>query len=155
MPQDPRILNMAGEAVLADRANTEKPARVVDPMRVRPRGDQVLVRRLQDAEVTKGGLILPMAYEKDFFHAEILAVGPGHWDGGVLCPIDLKPGDIVLVDEERKSPDGIIRKHLIPVTPDEKNICLMLEGYARAVIQPEMPTEEHGRGECAACRNDK
>lgn len=111
--------------------------RVVDPMRVQPRGDQVLVRRLADAEATAGGIIMPEQFQHDFFHAEVLKIGPGGYDGGVRCPAnDLAVGDIVLVDEERRSPDGIKRIHLLPVTPDETNVVLVLELHIRAIIRP-------------------
>lgn len=111
--------------------------RVVDPLRVQPRGDQVLIRRLADAEATAGGIIMPEQFQHDFFHAEVLKIGPGGYDGGVRCPAnDLAVGDIVLVDEERRGPDGIKRIHLLPVTPDEKNVVLVLELHIRAIIRP-------------------
>jgi len=60
-------------------------------------GDQVLVRRLPEETMTKGGIIIPEAYTEKPMSGEVVSVGPGRankW--GVRIPIDLTEGDTVL-----------------------------------------------------------
>ena len=103
----------------------EVPAEEVPPPKLRPCGDLVLIRRLKADERTTGGIILPTSMRKDFFRAEVLVMGEGHWDYGALVPpADCVAGDIVLVQDERVMPNGVTHKHLIPVTPDDKQFLL-------------------------------
>lgn len=104
---------------------------------IRPRGDQVLLRRLRREEQTPGGILLPDEFKNDFFMAEVLAIGPGGYDGGKRCPPDdLAVGDIVMVDEDRRDPQGFMHRHCIPVTPREKDVVLVLEIHIRAINPP-------------------
>ena len=101
---------------------------------LRPRGDMVMIRRLKVAiRETKGGIQLPEGLQQAFFRAEVLAVGPGHYDGGVLVPIDLEKGDIVLVQDDVRDPNGrTMSRHLLPVTPDG-DVYLVIEGLISGV----------------------
>ena len=62
-----------------------------------PLHDRVLVRRVEEAETTRGGIIIPDTAKEKPSQGEIVAVGPGGRDlDGKLIPIDLKVGDTVL-----------------------------------------------------------
>ncbi|HQT93422.1 MAG: co-chaperone GroES [Thermoanaerobaculaceae bacterium] len=67
-------------------------------MNVRPLHDRVLLRRLEEKEVVKGGIIIPDTAKEKPQEAEVIAVGPGKLDdNGKRMPIDVKKGDRVLV----------------------------------------------------------
>ena len=66
-------------------------------MKFRPLQDRVLVRRIEEEEKTKGGIIIPDTAKEKPSQGEVTAVGPGGRDeAGKLIPIDLKVGDRVL-----------------------------------------------------------
>ena len=66
-------------------------------MRFRPLQDRVVVRRVEQEEKTKGGIIIPDTAKEKPSEGEIIGVGPGGRDeNGKLIPIDLKTGDRVL-----------------------------------------------------------
>lgn len=65
-----------------------------------PLGNRVLVRRLEQTETLKGGILLPDTAKKKQEQAEIIAIGPGKKDkSGNLIPMPVKIGDIVLMDK--------------------------------------------------------
>jgi chaperonin GroES len=67
-------------------------------MNVRPLHDRVLLRRLEEKEVVKGGIIIPDTAKEKPQEAEVMAVGPGKLDdNGKRMPIDVKKGDRVLI----------------------------------------------------------
>ncbi|GBD44573.1 10 kDa chaperonin 5 [bacterium HR40] len=66
-------------------------------MRFRPLHDRVLVRRIEEEQKTKGGIIIPDTAKEKPQQGEVLAVGPGVRDEtGKLIPLDVKVGDRVL-----------------------------------------------------------
>ncbi len=66
-------------------------------IRLRPLNDRVLVKRLEEKEVKKGGIIIPdMAKEKPQ-EGEVMAVGPGKvTEDGKRQPTEVKVGDKIL-----------------------------------------------------------
>jgi chaperonin GroES len=66
-------------------------------MRLKPLGDRVVVKPLEEEERTKGGIVLPDTAKEKPQHGEILAVGPGALDeDGERLPMDVNVGDRVL-----------------------------------------------------------
>ena len=66
-------------------------------MKFRPLHDRVVVRRIEDDEKTKGGIIIPDTAKEKPQQGEIVAVGPGARDEkGQVQPLDVKAGDRVL-----------------------------------------------------------
>jgi len=66
-------------------------------MAFRPLGDRVLVRRVEEEQKTKGGIIIPDTAKEKPQEGEIIAVGPGaRDDSGKIQPLDVKAGDRVL-----------------------------------------------------------
>ena len=66
-------------------------------MKFRPLHDRVLVKRVEEEEKTKGGIIIPDTAKEKPMEGEIIAVGAGARDeAGKLVPLDVKPGDRVL-----------------------------------------------------------
>jgi chaperonin GroES len=66
-------------------------------MKFRPLHDRVVVRRIDEDERTKGGIIIPDTAKEKPQQGEIVAVGPGALnEKGEVTPLDVKPGDRVL-----------------------------------------------------------
>jgi len=66
-------------------------------MKFRPLHDRVVVRRIEEDERTKGGIIIPDTAKEKPQQGEIVATGPGARDEkGALVALDVKPGDRVL-----------------------------------------------------------
>lgn len=63
----------------------------------RPLHDRVLVRRIEQSERTKGGIIIPDTAKEKPMEGEIVATGSGHVnDNGQVRPLDVKKGDRVI-----------------------------------------------------------
>ncbi|HEX6865930.1 MAG TPA: co-chaperone GroES [Caulobacteraceae bacterium] len=66
-------------------------------MKFRPLGDRVLVRRVEEEEKTKGGIIIPDTAKEKPQEGEVISVGPGARDeNGKLQPLDVSAGDRIL-----------------------------------------------------------
>ena len=66
-------------------------------MKVRPLNDRILVKRLEEEETTKGGIIIPDSAKEKPAEGEIVAVGNGKLnDKGERIPLEVKAGDRVL-----------------------------------------------------------
>lgn len=66
-------------------------------MKVRPLYDRVIIRRLEEEEKTKGGIIIPDTAKEKPAEGEVVAVGSGKvTEKGELRPLQVKKGDRVL-----------------------------------------------------------
>ena len=66
-------------------------------MKFRPLHDRVLVRRVEEEQKSKGGIIIPDTAKEKPMQGEILAVGPGSRDDkGQLVEMGVNPGDRIL-----------------------------------------------------------
>ena len=66
-------------------------------MKFRPLHDRVVIRRVEEEQKTKGGLIIPDTAKEKPMQGEVLAVGPGaRNDKGDLAPMSVQVGDRVL-----------------------------------------------------------
>jgi chaperonin GroES len=66
-------------------------------MKFRPLHDRVAVKRVEEEQRTKGGLIIPDTAKEKPMQGEVLAVGPGARDeDGDLVPMSVQVGDRVL-----------------------------------------------------------
>jgi chaperonin GroES len=66
-------------------------------MNVTPLHDRALVRRLEEKETAKGGIIIPDSAKEKPQEGEVIAVGAGkRSEKGVRIPLDVKPGDRIL-----------------------------------------------------------
>ena len=67
-------------------------------MKVIPLHDRVLLKRLEEKEVTKGGIIIPDTAKEKPLEAEVIAAGKGRvTEDGKVIPLDVKKGDKVLI----------------------------------------------------------
>jgi len=66
-------------------------------MNIRPLQDRILVRRVQEEEKTKGGIIIPDTAKEKPIEGKIVAVGSGKvLENGKVRVIDVKAGDRIL-----------------------------------------------------------
>jgi chaperonin GroES len=66
-------------------------------MNFRPLGDRVLVRRVEEEQKTRGGIIIPDTAKEKPQEGEVVAVGPGARDeDGDRIEMDVKAGDRIL-----------------------------------------------------------
>jgi chaperonin GroES len=61
-----------------------------------PLHDRVIVRRIEEKETIRGGIIIPDSAKEKPMEGEIIAVGSGKREKGETIPLDVKPGDRVL-----------------------------------------------------------
>jgi chaperonin GroES len=67
-------------------------------MKVHPLYDRVLLKRLEEQEVKRGGIIIPDTAKEKPQEAEIIEVGKGRInDEGKTIPLTVKKGDRVLI----------------------------------------------------------
>ncbi|MBN1622208.1 MAG: co-chaperone GroES [Endomicrobiales bacterium] len=66
-------------------------------MKIKPLGDRVVVKALEQKEVKKGGIIIPDTAKEKPQEGEVVAVGKGKVnDDGKVIPLDVKVGDKIL-----------------------------------------------------------
>ncbi len=66
-------------------------------MKVRPLHDRIIVKRLEEEEKTKGGIIIPDTAKEKPIEGRVIAVGDGKIkEDGTKIPLDVKKGDRVL-----------------------------------------------------------
>ncbi|MEW6387044.1 MAG: co-chaperone GroES [Thermodesulfobacteriota bacterium] len=66
-------------------------------MKVKPLNDRVLVQRVEELQMTKGGIYIPDSAKEKPIEGKIVAVGPGKMsDSGTRMTLQVKEGDRVL-----------------------------------------------------------
>ena len=65
-------------------------------IKVTPLHDRILVKRIEEKETVKGGIIVPDTAKEKPQEGEVVAVGPGKLHEGKRVPLDVEPGDRVL-----------------------------------------------------------
>jgi chaperonin GroES len=95
--------------------------------------DKVMVRRLDRAEKSRGGIILPDVAQEPATQAIVVSVGPGRTAvlTGNVIPPQVKEGDLVLIG--KYSGDTLGRD----IDP-EQNLLTVTEGSILCVFDPEV-----------------
>ena len=67
-------------------------------MKLKPLGDRLIVKPLDEEETTASGIVLPDTAKEKPQKGSVLAVGDGRWDedGEKRIPLDVAEGDTVL-----------------------------------------------------------
>ena len=63
---------------------------------ITPLHDRVLIRRIEEKETVKGGIIIPDTAKEKPQEGEVMAVGAGKLEKGARVPMDVKVGDRIL-----------------------------------------------------------
>ena len=67
-------------------------------MNVRPLADRILVRRIEEKETVRGGIIIPDTAKEKPQEGEVVAVGPGRLtEDGKRINLEVKKGDQILI----------------------------------------------------------
>ena len=66
-------------------------------MTVRPLHDRVLIKRIEEGETVKGGIIIPDSAKEKSQEGEVIAVGAGKMlENGAIAALEVKDGDRIL-----------------------------------------------------------
>jgi len=66
-------------------------------MKIRPLGDRILLKRIEEEDKSKGGIIIPDTAKEKPQEGKVVAVGKGRMlDDGKMVPLEVKKGDRVL-----------------------------------------------------------
>ncbi len=95
-------------------------------MKMRPLHDRVVVKRLEQEEQVRGGIIIPDTAKEKPQEAEVIAVGPGKLnDNGERSPMDVKKGDRILMGKYSGS----------EIKLDDEDYVILREDEILAVIE--------------------
>jgi len=97
---------------------------------VTPLHDRVLVRRLEEKETPKGGIIIPDTAKEKPQEGEVMAVGAGKIEKGHRVPVDVKVGDRILFGKYTGSEIKIDDQEYLILREEE--ILAKLSGIAKA-----------------------
>ncbi len=94
-------------------------------MKVRPLHDRIMIERLEEKEVKKGGIIIPDTAKEKPQEGKVIAVGNGKvGDNGKKIPLDVKAGDKILFGKYSGS----------EVKIDDKEYLIMREEDVLAIL---------------------
>ncbi len=89
-------------------------------MNIRPLHDRVLVRRIEEKETVRGGIIIPDTAKEKPQEGEVVGVGDGKLlEDGSRAPIDVKKGDRILFGKYSGSEVKIDGEEYLVVREDE------------------------------------
>ena len=101
-------------------------------MKFRPLHDRVAVKRVEEEQKTKGGLIIPDTAKEKPMQGEVLAVGPGARDDkGGLVPMSVQVGDRVLFGKWSGTEVKIDDEEVL-IMKESDLLGVLEEGAARA-----------------------
>jgi len=95
-----------------------------------PLHDRVVVKRIEEKESIKGGIIIPDSAKEKQQEGEVIAVGSGKREKGELIPLDVKVGDRVLFGKYSGTEIKIEDEDLLILREEE--ILAKLSGAAKA-----------------------
>jgi chaperonin GroES len=95
-----------------------------------PLHDRVIVKRIEEKESVRGGIIIPDTAKEKPQEGQVIAVGPGKREKGELVPLDVKPGDRVLFGKYSGTEIKIEDEDLLILREEE--ILAKLGGAAKA-----------------------
>jgi chaperonin GroES len=95
-----------------------------------PLHDRVIVKRIEEKETVKGGIIIPDSAKEKPQEGEVIAVGAGKREKGELIPLDVKPGDRVLFGKYSGTEIKLEGDELLILREEE--ILAKLSGAAKA-----------------------
>ncbi len=97
---------------------------------VTPLHDRVLVKRIEEKETVKGGIIIPDTAKEKPQEGEVIAAGAGKIEKGERVPLDVKAGDRVLFGKYSGTEIRIEDQEYLILREDE--ILAKISGAAKA-----------------------
>jgi chaperonin GroES len=99
-------------------------------LQITPLHDRVMVRRLEEKETAKGGIIVPDTAKEKPQEGEVMSVGAGKIENGQRVPLDVKVGDRILFGKYTGSEITIDDQGYLILREEE--ILAKLSGMAKA-----------------------
>jgi len=97
-------------------------------MKARPLHDRVLLRRIEEKETVKGGIIIPDTAKEKPMEGEVISVGPGKMmEDGKRSPVDVKAGDRVLFGKYAGTEIKIDDKEYV-IMREEEILAVLMRG---------------------------
>ena len=99
-------------------------------MNITPLHDRVLVRRLEEKETAKGGIIIPDTAKEKPHEGEVIVIGAGKLEKGQRFPLDVKVGDRILFGKYTGNDIKIDDQEYLIL--HEEKILVKVSGMAKA-----------------------
>ena len=98
-------------------------------MKFQPLHDRILIKRIEEKETAKGGIIIPDSAKEKQQEGEVLAVGHGRkTEEGKIIPLDVKAGDRILFGKYSGTEIKIDNEDVLILKEDE--VLGVIEGKA-------------------------
>ena len=89
-------------------------------MKVKPLHDRILIKRVEEKETVKGGIIIPDTAKEKPQEGEVIAVGGGKkTEEGKVIPLDVKAGDRILFGKYSGTEIKVDEQELLIIREDE------------------------------------
>jgi chaperonin GroES len=89
-------------------------------MKVKPLHDRILIKRVEEKETVKGGIIIPDTAKEKPQEGEVIAVGGGKkTEEGKVIPLDVKAGDRILFGKYSGTEIKIDEQEFLIIREDE------------------------------------
>lgn len=89
-------------------------------MAIQPLGNRLVAERIEQAEQYSGGIIIPDSAKEKGQTAKIVAAGPGSKkDDGTVVPLDVKAGDIVMIEKFARNEITVDGTDYVILTEDD------------------------------------
>ena len=100
-------------------------------MKVRPLHDRILIKRIEEKETAKGGIIIPDTAKEKPQEAEVIAVGNGKkTEEGKVIALDVRAGDRILIGKYSGTEIKLDGEEFIIIREEE--VLGVIEGAAKA-----------------------
>ena len=97
---------------------------------IRPLYDRIVVKRIEEQETSRNGIIIPDSAKEKPQEGEVVAVGAGRIEKGTRIPLDVKPGDKILFGKYSGNDIKIDDEEYMIMKEDE--ILAKIGGQAKA-----------------------
>jgi len=99
-------------------------------MNLRPLHDRIVIKRIEEKETVKGGIIIPDTAKEKPQEGEVIAVGKGKREKGELIALDVKVGDRILFGKYSGTEIKLEGEEYLIIREDE--VLGVIEGAAKA-----------------------
>ncbi len=104
-------------------------------MNIRPLSDRIVVKRIEEQETRRSGIIIPDSAKEKPQEAEVVAVGHGkRLEDGKLMPVDIKVGDRILFGKYSSSDIKVDGAEYLIMREDE--VLGIVEQGSKGTKQP-------------------
>lgn len=97
---------------------------------ITPLHDRVLIKRIEEKESVRGGIIIPDTAKEKPQEGEVIAVGSGRREKGEVIPLDVKAGDRILFGKYSGTDIKIEEQEYLILR--EEDILAKISGAAKA-----------------------